>query len=186
MENKIFKIAILGPENAGKSSIMNALFGKYVSLVSEVGGTTKMPVKRYWGKLKVGREKKQPKFVDVVFVDLGGLYVREKQSPIMVGSVLEQTYKEIDDADMIIHVIDGKEGLSKSFERLHHLLKFRYRKPIIVVINKCDLINGDERRQLKNYVEYRLNNRALLVSALTREGIDDLMEAILKYIKEGG
>jgi small GTP-binding protein len=185
MEYKTFKIAILGPENAGKSSIMNALFGKYVSLVSEVGGTTKMPIKRYWGKLKVGREKKQPKFVDVVFVDLGGLYTHNKKSPIMVGSVLEKTYEEIDDADMIIHVVDGKEGLSKSFERLHHLLKFRYRKPIIVVINKCDLLNDDERRQLRSYIEYRLSNRALLVSAITYEGINDLIDAILKYIKGG-
>ncbi|EHP88555.1 Era-like GTP-binding protein [Methanotorris formicicus] len=183
MDNDIFKIAILGPENAGKSSIMNALFGKYVSLVSEVGGTTKMPIKRYWGKLKVGREKKQPKFVDVVFVDLGGLYVHEKQSPIMIGSVLEKTYEEIDDADMIVHVVDGKEGLSKSFEKLHHLLKFRYRKPIIVVVNKCDLLNDDERRRLKDYVEYRLGNRVLLVSAKTYEGINNLMDAILKYIK---
>jgi len=71
MQDKEFKIAIIGPENAGKSSIMNALFGKYVSLVSEVGGTTKMPIKRYWGKLKIGRIKEEPEFVNLVFVDLG-------------------------------------------------------------------------------------------------------------------
>ena len=184
MTDKEFKIAIIGPENAGKSSIMNALFGKYVSLVSEVGGTTKMPIKRYWGKLKIGRVKEEPEFVNLVFVDLGGLYTAtDKKSPIMTPKVLEKTFEEINDSDMIIHVIDGSVGLLRSFERLHHLLKFRYQKPIIVVINKCDLLNNTEREQLKNYVESRIKNTPIFVSAKTFEGISELLEIIIKYLK---
>ena len=184
MEDKEFKIAIIGPENAGKSSIMNALFGKYVSLVSEVGGTTKMPIKRYWGKLKIGRIKEEPEFVNLVFVDLGGLYTTtDKQSPIMTPKVLEKTFEEINDSDMIIHVIDGSVGLLRSFERLHHLLKFRYQKPIIVVINKCDLLNDTDKENLKNYIERRIKNKPIFVSAKTFEGIPELLDIIIKYLK---
>jgi hypothetical protein len=184
MSNKQLKIAIIGPENSGKSSLINLIFGKYISEVSEIGGTTKRPIKKFWGKIKIGRQKKEPQFADVVFVDLGGLYSSdEKKSPIMVGSVLQKTYEEIEDADMIIHIIDGEKGLSKSFEKLHHLLKYRYRKSIIVVINKCDLIDDINRESLKKYVESRLQNRVFLTSATTYEGVDILINAILDIIK---
>ncbi|CAB3289580.1 GTP-binding protein Era [Methanocaldococcus lauensis] len=184
MEDRKFKIAILGPENSGKSSIMNALFGRYVSLVSEVGGTTKMPIKKYWGKLKIGRSKENPEFINIVFVDLGGLYTTsDKQSPIMTPKILEKTFNEINDADMIIHVIDGSIGLLRSFEKLHHLLKFRYQKPIIVVINKCDLLNNIDKEILKKYVENRLKNTPIFVSAKTFEGIPELLDTIIRYLK---
>ncbi|ENN96021.1 small GTP-binding protein [Methanocaldococcus villosus KIN24-T80] len=177
-----FKIAIIGPENAGKSSIMNALFGKYVSFVSEVGGTTKMPIKKYWGKIKIGR-KKQPEFADLIFIDLGGLYTeRDKESPLKPG-VLKKTFEVIEDADMIIHVVDGKIGLLRNFERLHHLLKFRYQKPIIVVINKSDLLSEDDKIKIKKYIEERLKNEPLLISAKTGEGIEDLLNLIISYLK---
>lgn len=179
-----FKIVLIGPENSGKSALLNAIFGRYVSEVSEIGGTTKRPVKRFWGKLKCGKTKKEPKFAQVSFVDLGGLYVGEKKSPIMVGKILEETYKEIEDANIIIHVIDGKTGLSKSFEKLHHLLKYRYQKPIIVVINKCDLIDENQMNELKNHIEHRLGNNVLFTSALTYWGITELMNTIIHLLKK--
>jgi small GTP-binding protein len=179
-----FKIVLIGPENSGKSALLNAIFGRYVSEVSEIGGTTKRPVKKFWGKLKCGRTKKEPKFVNVSFVDLGGLYVGEKKSPIMVGKILEETYKEMEDADVIIHVVDGEKGLSKSFEKLHHLLKYRYQKPIIVVVNKCDLIDENRMNELKNYIENRLQNRVLFTSAITYCGITELINIIIALLKK--
>ncbi|NPA62784.1 MAG: GTP-binding protein [Methanococci archaeon] len=179
-----FKIAIVGAENVGKSSIMNALFGKDISMVSEIAGTTKMPIKKYWGKFKIGRIKEEPEFAKLIFVDLGGLYAKsDSQSPIMTPKILEKTLKEINEADMILHIIDGTVGLLRSCEKLHHILKFRYQKPIIVVINKCDLLNAEERERLREYVERRLKNSPIFVSAKTLEGIPDLINAIIKYLK---
>jgi hypothetical protein len=179
-----FKIVLIGPENSGKSALLNAIFGRYVSEVSEIGGTTKRPVKKFWGKLKYGRSKKEPKFANVSFVDLGGLYVGEKKSPIMVGKILEETYKEMKDADIIIHVIDGEKGLSKSFEKLHHLLKYRYQKPIIVVINKCDLIDKNRLNELRAIVDTRLQNRTIFTSTITHQGIAELISTILSLLKK--
>lgn len=48
-----FKVVIIGPENSGKSALLNAIFGKNISKVSEVGGTTKKPVKKFWGEIKI-------------------------------------------------------------------------------------------------------------------------------------
>ncbi len=179
-----FKIVLIGPENSGKSALLNAIFGRCISEVSEIGGTTKKPVKKFWGKLKCGKSKKEPKFADISFVDLGGLYVGEKKSPIMVGKILEETYNEIKNADLIIHVIDGEKGLSKSFEKVHHLLKYRYQKPIIVVINKCDLVEEDKLYNLKKNIEYRLQNKVLLTSAITYEGITELINSIVTLLKK--
>ena len=178
-----FKVVMIGPENSGKSALVNAIFGRNISRVSEVGGTTKNPVRKFWGRLKYGRSKRHPKMVNVMFVDLGGLFAGEKRSPVMVGRVLERTYKEIEDADLIIHVIDGEKGLLKSFEKIHHNLKFRYQKPIIVVINKCDLLDTKRREELKRYVEDRLNNRCILTSAVTYEGVPDLIDTIINILK---
>jgi len=178
-----FKVVMIGPENSGKSALVNAIFGRNISRVSEVGGTTKNPVRKFWGRLKYGRSKRHPKMVDVIFVDLGGLFAGERRSPVMVGKVLEKTYREIEDADLIIHVIDGEKGLLKSFEKIHHSLKFRYQKPIIVVINKCDLLDTKRREELKRYVEDRLNNRCILTSAVTYEGVPDLIGAIINILK---
>ncbi|WP_423792770.1 Era-like GTP-binding protein [Methanocaldococcus indicus] len=178
-----FKIAIIGPENAGKSSLMNALFGRYISLTSEIPGTTKNPIKKYWGKIKIGKSKKNPEFADIVFVDLGGLYTQKGGKVALTSSILEKSYKEIDNSNLIIHIVDGTVGLLRDFERLHHLLKFRYQKPIIVVINKCDLLNYEEIEKVKNYVEYRLKNTPILVSAKTGEGLEILINNIYKYLK---
>jgi len=180
---KGFKVVMIGPENSGKSALVNAIFGRNISRVSEVGGTTKNPIKKFWGRLKYGRSKRRPKMVDLIFVDLGGLFAGEKKSPVMVGKVLERTYREIEDANLIIHVIDGERGLLKSFEKLHHNLKFRCQKPIIVVVNKCDLLDDTRREELRRYVEDRLRNRCIFTSALTYEGIPELIGAIIHILK---
>ncbi|MBW9222000.1 50S ribosome-binding GTPase [Methanothermococcus sp. SCGC AD-155-C09] len=179
-----FKVVIIGPENSGKSALLNAIFGKNISRVSEVGGTTKKPVKKFWGKVKYGKSKKEPKIKNISFVDLGGLFSGEKESPIMVGKTLELTYKEMKEADLIIHVVDGEKGLLKSFEKIHHLLKYRYQKPIIVVINKCDLLEYSRRNYLKEQVEKRLNSNCIFTSTITYEGITDLMNNIMNFLKK--
>ena len=179
------KIVIIGPENSGKSALINALFGKYISQVSNIGGTTKNPIKKYWGSIKYGKSKKNPKFAKIYFVDVGGLCTSEnKNSPIMVGKKLKKTFEEIESSDIIIHVIDGEKGLLKNFEKLHHQLKFRYQKPIIVVINKSDLIDNDKKTELIKCIENRLNNRAIITSTITYEGINTLLNHIQSLINE--
>ncbi|MBW9221341.1 50S ribosome-binding GTPase [Methanothermococcus sp. SCGC AD-155-M21] len=182
--NNRFKVVIIGPENSGKSALLNAIFGKNISKVSEVGGTTKKPVKKIWGKLKYGKSKKEPKIKNISFVDLGGLFTGEKESPIMVGKTLELTYKEMKEADLIIHVVDGEKGLLKSFEKIHHLFKYRYQKPIIGVINKCDLLEHNKRNYLKENVEKRLNSDCVFTSTITYEGITDLINNIMNFLKK--
>ena len=78
-------------------------------------------------------------------------------------------------------MIDAQFGLHRGMEKLHHLLKFRYEKPIIVVINKIDLIPREKVEKLRQIVKKRLEQEPILLSLVTYEGFNDLLKALVYY-----
>jgi len=180
----MIKVAVIGAENVGKSTFVNVILGKRVSEASETPGTTKGVVKGYMGRMSAPKYVKNPVggVDDFVIVDTAGLFNPEHE---LRGRVLsEERFKrildEIEGCDVVVHMVDAQHGLHRGMEKLHHVLKFRYGKPIVVVINKVDLVDRTRAMELTDVVRKRLDTKPILMSLLTGEGVDRAIEEILK------
>ncbi|AHF80099.1 Era-like GTP-binding protein [Thermococcus paralvinellae] len=181
----MIKVAIIGAENVGKSTLMNALLGKKVSETAEIPGTTKGIIRRTFGKVKIPKSMKNPfgGADEFVLIDTAGLFdpQYEFRGKVLSEEKFKEILNEITSADIVIHMIDAQYGLHRGMEKLHHLLKFRYEKPIIVVINKIDLVSKEKVEELRQIVKKRLEQEPILLSLVTYEGFNDLLKALVYY-----
>ncbi len=181
----MIKVAIIGAENVGKSTLMNTLIGGRVSEVENLPGTTKGTIRRRFGKLKIPKSMKNPRggADEFVLIDTAGLFDPQKE---LRGKVLsEERFREVLDeiisSDVIIHMVDAQYGLHRGMEKLHYLLKMRYGKPIIVVINKVDLVSRERVEELREIIRKRLEQDAIPLSLVTFEGLNELLKALAYY-----
>ncbi len=181
----MIKVAIIGAENVGKSTLMNALIGGKVSEVENLPGTTKGVIRRRFGKLKIPKGMKNPLggADEFVLIDTAGLFdpKRELRGQVLSEERFQEIVKEITSADIIIHMVDATVGLHRGMERLHHILKMRYEKPIIVVINKVDLVPKERIEELRKIIKKRLEQEAIPLSLVTYEGFNELLERIAHH-----
>ncbi|HBE14638.1 MAG TPA: [FeFe] hydrogenase H-cluster maturation GTPase HydF [Ruminococcaceae bacterium] len=152
-------IAFFGRRNAGKSSVVNTVTNQRISVVSDTLGTTTDPVQKAMELLPLG---------PVVIIDTPGFDDEGALGELRV----ERTREVLRKTDIAVLVVDGTVGLSAADERL--LDEFSRRKlPYLVCYNKVDLMPARP----------HLNERELLVSALTGEGIGELKERLATLIK---
>ena len=172
-------IGFFGMRNAGKSSVVNAVTGQDLSVVSEIKGTTTDPVKKAMELLPIG---------PVVIIDTPGL-----DDEGMLGELRVKKAREIlNSTDIAVLIVDAVKGLSKEDTELTELFKER-EIPYLVVYNKADLLKAgvaapnagktiEDANQTEaaglTEAERENKNRTLYVSALTGEGIHELKEAL--------
>lgn len=147
-------IGIFGRRNAGKSSIVNAITGQNLAIVSEVKGTTTDPVKKTMEMLPLG---------PVLITDTPGIDDEGDLGALRV----EKSYDVLNKTDVAVLVVDGETGISQEDEALINEIKGR-NIPYVIAVNKADL-NGSS-IQIENSVR---------VSAKTGEGIDELKKQII-------
>ncbi len=152
-------IGFFGRRNAGKSSLVNAVTGQALSLVSDVKGTTTDPVRKAMELLPLG---------PVVIVDTPGIDDEGELGGMRVKRA-RQTLNKIDAA---VLVVDAAEGLSSEDMELKRAFEAR-RLPYIVAMNKADLLSSPP-------------EGGLPVSALSGEGVAELKEALARLIKTEG
>lgn len=158
-------IGFFGMRNAGKSSVVNAVTGQSLSVVSDVKGTTTDPVKKSMELLPIG---------PVVIIDTPG-YDDEGT----LGELRVQKTKEVlNQTDIALLIVDGSIGMSAQDEELISLFREK-NVPYLVVINKSDL--GDA---TTNVGQTEDGAKTVSVSALTGEGIHELKERIGAFAKE--
>lgn len=149
-------IGIFGKRNAGKSSIINALTGQSLAIVSEVAGTTTDPVSKAMELLPLG---------PVVFIDTPGI-----DDVGSLGSMrVEKSYQVLNKTDIAIVICDSASGIGVEEKALIERIKAK-NIPYMVVMNKCELTN-------------RRDNEYIYVSAVTGENIHELKERIAKLAK---
>ena len=165
-------IGIFGRRNAGKSSLINALTGQNLAIVSDTPGTTADPVYKSMELHPVG---------PVVFIDTAGFDDEGELGELRVA----KTASVISKTDLAIVVVDGtdpaleheqKSPLEKEREWIDRLRESNV--PTIIAINKWDLLNEEERLAAFNKATNFADTVAIPVSAETGAGIDALRKAI--------
>jgi GTP-binding protein len=170
-ELKEIKVAIVGRVNVGKSSLLNALTGEERAIVSDVDGTTIDPIdESIWHD-----------GYNITFVDTAGIRRRSKIKDIEKYA-LNRTEKVLEEADIAILVLDGKEGIVELDEKIGGLID-KHKKGIIIVANKWDE-NSKEFHQFREEVYYRFKYfyyaPFMVVSAKTGRNIEKLKDTIIK------
>ncbi len=168
------RIALIGRPNAGKSSILNRMCGEERSLVSEIAGTTRDTIDTpliY---------NKQP----YLLLDTAGIRKKKKIFDKVEGMSVLRSLRAMDDADVVVLVLDALEGLSEQDCRLAQLAAAQF-KPILIVVNKWDLVPEKETNTAKNY-ETNIRNKlqdmpfvpVLFASCLENQRIHKIMAKV--------
>lgn len=161
-------IGIFGRRNAGKSSLINAITGQKLAVVSDIRGTTTDPVKKAMELLPLG---------PVVMIDTPGLDDTGELGEERVKKarqILRQT-----DLALLVVAADSAEDLEVERELLDEVR--RRQIPFLVVVNKCDLLENADEKAMENRVAEALrleSDNILTVSSDSGTGIRQLKEAI--------
>ena len=163
-------IALIGKRNAGKSSLINALTGQEIAIVSEVPGTTTDPVDKHYELLPLG---------PVTFYDTAGV----DDSGELGQKRVKATRKILYRADIVIFVNDGESFDASELEMLERIQEMEI--PMVVVFNKSDISYGS--RENLHYCNER-GIPHVKVSTVSKEGVLACKEEIIrlapKYLKE--
>jgi [FeFe] hydrogenase H-cluster maturation GTPase HydF len=157
-------IGIFGKRNAGKSSIINAITGQNLAIVSEVKGTTTDPVSKAMELLPLG---------PVVIVDTPGIDDEGELGKLRVG----KSYQVLNKTDIAVLVVDAVTGMTKEDEEIEK--KFIEKKiPYIIVMNKLDMLKETE----KETEIYGPVSKKIWVSSKSGKNIYELKEKIASLL----
>ncbi|KAF1705238.1 ribosome biogenesis GTPase Der [Pseudoxanthomonas kaohsiungensis] len=163
-------VALVGRPNVGKSTLFNALTRSRDALVHDEPGVTR---DRNYGVCRL--EPDRP----FLLVDTGGIAGEEEG---LAGATARQARGAAGEADLVLFVVDGREGASALDDEILSWLR-KLARPTLLVINKIDGTNEDAVRA--EFARYGFAD-VLAVSAAHRQGLDDLHLEILERIPEEG
>jgi GTP-binding protein Era len=172
MSERCGVVAVVGAPNAGKSTLVNALVGQKVAIVSPKPQTTRT---RLMGIAIAGE-------VQILLVDTPGIFQPRRR---LDRAMVQAAWGGAQDADLIALVIDAEAGLNSRIDDLVEGLKARS-EPKILVLNKVDIATKDDLLVLTSRLNQHLPFEATyMVAAATGDGVPDLKAALAERMPEG-
>ncbi len=162
-------VAIVGRPNVGKSALFNYIVGKRISIVDKEPGITR---DRIYAEVE-WRDK------DFILIDTGGIEPDSHEE--MTDQIKRQTEIAIDTSDVIIFMVDAKDGVTNTDTEVANLLR-KTRKPIILAVNKADKIGNT---QPEVYEFYNLGmGEPIAISSIHGLAIGELLDEIYNHFPE--
>lgn len=156
-------IAIIGRPNVGKSTFFNRVLSQRQAIVDSTEGITR---DRIYGETEWCGQ-------DLRFIDTGGFIPED--TDVFNSAVREQAHLAIEEAKLIIFMVDGKEEITSSDIVLSQFVR-QSKSPYLLVINKCDTLNHDMQGQ--KFYELGMGN-PIMISALNGRMTGNLLDKIL-------
>jgi GTPase len=162
-------VAIIGRPNVGKSTFFNRILGQRLAIVEDEPGVTR---DRHFARAEWNGRS-------FYMVDTGGLDV-DSEEP-MAAAIRRQVLAAIEEADVLVFLVDGREGVHPLDERVAEMLR-KVELPILLVVNKMDRLPED-----LGHVEFWQMGMGepLPVSAISGKGSGDVLDAITALLPEG-
>ena len=161
-------VAIVGRPNVGKSMLFNKLIGQRLSIVEDTPGVTR-------DRIYLDAEWLNHTFT---MIDTGGIELDE--SDHIMKSMRQQAQIAIEEADVILFVVDGRAGLTSADEEIAHLLRSAH-KPVLLAVNKVD----SPEREMDLYEFYSLGlGDPIGISASNARNLGDLLDAVVAAFPE--
>ncbi len=163
-------IAIVGPTNAGKSTLMNRIMGRKVSIVSHKVQTTRTRLRAV--KMVGARQ--------LIFVDTPGVFKPSRRlDRAMVGAAMDA----VSDADAILLVLDAQKGVTDTVRNL--IEKIKGNQNLFVALNKADAIRKQDllpiAAELSQMVDFK---EIFMISALKNDGVQQMLDSLAAVMPE--
>ncbi len=166
--------SVVGLPNAGKSTLMNALIGSKVSIVSKKVQTTRMRV--------LGITIDEPSQTQLVIIDTPGVFLPSKT---LEKAMVSAAWDTMSEGDVVMHLVDvsSKNYLKKNKLIIERLPKDR---PVFLILNKCDAIKKEALLSITQELNELFDYKATyMISALKGHGLKQLMEGLCGLMPEG-
>ena len=161
-------VAFVGRPNVGKSTLFNRLAGKRISIVQDTPGVTR------------DRVYAEAEWLNYNFtmIDTGG--IEPENNDIIVKQMRRQAQIAIETADVIVFIVDGKEGMTAADSEVAQMLR-KSKKPVVLVVNKIDNLKDES-----NCFEfYNLGiGDPITISASQGLGLGDMLDEVVKHFKD--
>lgn len=164
-------IAIVGPTNAGKSTLINQIMGRKVSIVSHKVQTTRTNLRAV--KMVGNRQ--------LIFVDTPGIFRPARR---LDRAMVDAAFSATSDADAILLVIDAQKGVTETVRQL--VEKIGNHKNLFVALNKVDAVSKPDLLPLTAEINELAHPREIfMISALKNDGIKQMLDALAAVMPAG-
>lgn len=164
-------VAIVGRPNVGKSTLFNVIAGDSIAIVKDTPGVTRDRIYADCSWLNY----------NFTLIDTGG--IEPDSSDVILSQMRDQAQIAIDTADVIIFLVDVRQGLTDADSKVADMLR-RSQKPVVLCVNKVDSF---KKMEADVYEFYNLGiGDPIPVSASNHQGVGDLLEAVSDHFKKDG
>jgi GTPase len=173
-------VTIIGRPNAGKSTLLNALAGEKLAIVSPKPQTTR---NRVLGVLHVPKKKGRPG-AQVVLIDTPGVH---RAASSLGRKMMAEVREALNGCDLAVIITDATKKSDAGDDFLLDVMKGA-KTPAFLLLNKIDLLRGEKRKLLpliEKYSKLRDFREVIPISARKREGLDLLLDKVIHALPEG-
>jgi len=171
-------VSIIGRPNAGKSTLLNALVGEKLAIVTRKPQTTR---NRIQGIVNVAKKGKQPAG-QIVLIDTPGVH---KPVNSLNRRMMKEVYDAVEGCDLLLLIVDAGEKFGSGDQFVLEIAK-RTKLPCFLLLNKIDALQKDRLLPLiAQYQELHSFAEIIPISALKEKGLDTLLDSIVRALPEG-